>query len=72
MQAFGRMWQILTNTNMPCVVPTGQNPGDNTNQESPEEAEMIAQPVKAPAAKPEHLCSTPQTPTDIPLTSTCL
>lgn len=53
MQAFSRMWQSLTNTNMPCMVPTGQNPGDNTSQKSPEGAEMMAQPGKAPAAKPE-------------------
>lgn len=59
-QAFSRMWQILTNTNMPCVVPTGQIPGDNTSQKSPEGAEMMAQPVKAPAVKPETCTPSPR------------
>lgn len=46
---------------MPYVVPTGQNTGDNTKQKSPEGVEVMAQPVTSPAAKPEDLCSTPQT-----------
>lgn len=48
-------------TNILCAVPTGQNTGDNTNQQSLERVEVMAPPIKAPAAKPEDLCSIRQT-----------